>query len=229
MTSNLPTPTHQPNATFVLAGKAIFTVSQGDTRYTYRVTRKDPDPDQARKYGAAPTFFVGLLTGSDNETGYSYLGILNSGTGAVKLTKASRFTDDSQPVRTLRAVAGYLVQDEPVPATYIVRHANRCGRCGRTLTVPESVDSGIGPDCAAQMGLVQVVSRKPVTVDATLVDRPKVGAVLMTLLARHGCPGNAAEDAQARMESGDLTPAEFKMIQAMIGIAFPMVVHQATA
>lgn len=221
MTSEFPTPTSQPTSTFVFAGKAIFTISQGDSRYTYRVTRKDPDPDQARKYGAAPTFFVGLLTGPDNEAGYSYLGILGKN-GQIKLTKASRFADDSQPVRTLRAVAGYLAVDGPVPDPYIVRHAGRCGRCGRTLTVPESVDSGIGPDCAAQMGLVQPPAAKPVQVDATAVDRAKVGAVLMTLLARHSDPGNAAEAALARMESGDLTQAEHAMVQAMIGIAFPM-------
>jgi hypothetical protein len=33
----------------------------------------------------------------------------------------------------------------------IVHHENHCGRCGRTLTVPESVERGIGPDCLAKM------------------------------------------------------------------------------
>ena len=29
--------------------------------------------------------------------------------------------------------------------------AGACGRCGRPLTVPSSIDRGIGPDCAALM------------------------------------------------------------------------------
>lgn len=29
-----------------------------------------------------------------------------------------------------------------------VWHEGRCGRCGRKLTVPESIETGIGPDCA---------------------------------------------------------------------------------
>jgi hypothetical protein len=28
-----------------------------------------------------------------------------------------------------------------------VWHEGRCGRCGRALTVPESVERGIGPEC----------------------------------------------------------------------------------
>ena len=30
-------------------------------------------------------------------------------------------------------------------------HAGRCGRCGRALTVPESVASGYGPECAERI------------------------------------------------------------------------------
>jgi len=27
----------------------------------------------------------------------------------------------------------------------------RCGRCGRVLTVPESVESGFGPECIGRL------------------------------------------------------------------------------
>lgn len=30
-----------------------------------------------------------------------------------------------------------------------VRHHNHCGRCARVLTVPESIDLGLGPVCAS--------------------------------------------------------------------------------
>jgi hypothetical protein len=28
-----------------------------------------------------------------------------------------------------------------------VWHEGKCGKCGRTLTVPSSIESGIGPEC----------------------------------------------------------------------------------
>ena len=30
-------------------------------------------------------------------------------------------------------------------------HEGRCGRCGRTLTVPESIASGVGPECQGRL------------------------------------------------------------------------------
>jgi len=34
-----------------------------------------------------------------------------------------------------------------------LRHDGVCGRCARLLTVPESVDTGFGPHCAAELGV----------------------------------------------------------------------------
>ena len=38
-----------------------------------------------------------------------------------------------------------------MPANVEINHEGRCGRCGRALTVPESVASGIGPESALKM------------------------------------------------------------------------------
>jgi Family of unknown function (DUF6011) len=38
-----------------------------------------------------------------------------------------------------------------MPANLEVWHEGRCGRCGRKLTVPESIARGIGPECAGRM------------------------------------------------------------------------------
>jgi hypothetical protein len=34
-----------------------------------------------------------------------------------------------------------------LPEQVEVHHEGRCGRCGRALTVPESIESGFGPEC----------------------------------------------------------------------------------
>src|ERR1019366_4832357 len=38
-----------------------------------------------------------------------------------------------------------------LPANLEVWHEGKCGRCGRKLTVPESIERGIGPECERLM------------------------------------------------------------------------------
>jgi hypothetical protein len=69
----------------------------------------------------------------------------------VRLTKASRLGDDSTPVRVVRWALGLIWGEKSVPEGYAVHHEGRCGRCGRPLTVPSSIETGLGPDCAAKI------------------------------------------------------------------------------
>jgi len=126
--------------TFVLAGNATFTLRGKAVRYTYRV-RKSED---------GKVHFVSVLAGPDNESDYVYVGRLRNGEFA--LTAKSKLGEDSGPVRAFRwfwialrrRSAAHLAQLE-------FWHEARCCRCGRKLTVPGSVASGIGPECAKMM------------------------------------------------------------------------------
>jgi hypothetical protein len=131
---------------YALAGHATLTLSSQRTgnRYTYKISRAKDDNGQPKDL-----WFVGLLAGPDNETSYQYMGVLN---GYFKLTKASRYTLDSIPVRAFRYFWWHVANDR-MPPEMEVRHEGSCGRCGRKLTVPESIDSGLGPFCRAEMGL----------------------------------------------------------------------------
>lgn len=142
---------------FVTAGRAIFTLSMPPEfvavhgcreRYTFKVVHK-PASD---KWPEA--WFVNLLSGPDNRNDYQPLGKLNPATGAVRLVKVSKLTDQSWPVRLVRRVLSRLWQgqgDVVEAAGFELRHAGRCGRCGRLLTVPSSIDCGLGPTCASKM------------------------------------------------------------------------------
>jgi hypothetical protein len=146
----------------VTAGKCVFTVevppSFGLTmenppkdHYTYRVKLKKGDPDGEYKYDA---YFIGLLTGPDNTRDYTYLGKLIPKTGEVRLTPGSKYTDDTWPVKIIRRVMARIYAGDTVAieaAGWKLHHEGRCCRCGRPLTVPESVESGIGPECASKM------------------------------------------------------------------------------
>ncbi len=150
ITPNSPRTNHSIGQDFILAGAAIFTLVGSSTRFTFRVTRKDPE---AGSRYTQPTYFVGLLTGSNNDTDYSYLGLLDPVTGYVRLTKNSRMKLDAPAVKAIQWALPKVWARTPMPPAFAIMHEGRCGRCGRTLTVPESIISGFGPDCAKTMGL----------------------------------------------------------------------------
>jgi hypothetical protein len=133
---------------FVLGGRAIFTIAGKSARYTYQVTRKETD-----KAGqpCAPVYFVSMLTGPDNLHDYTYVGLLDVTDGRIKLTRKSRYTPESVPVRAWNwTVTRIWRGTEITPAK--VYHVGRCGRCGRALTVPSSIESGFGPECLGKLG-----------------------------------------------------------------------------
>jgi hypothetical protein len=41
-----------------------------------------------------------------------------------------------------------MLEKHPLPGSVDVLHSGRCGRCGRTLTTPDSIERGLGPECA---------------------------------------------------------------------------------
>lgn len=128
---------------FVLAGRAIFTVTnpKGD-RYTFRVKVAASTPTRPAAY------FVGLLTGPDNTGSYTYIGVLDPATGAIRHTQKSGVAADAIPFKVAAWALALIWARKPAPAGYDILHAGRCGRCGRILTVPESILSGLGPECA---------------------------------------------------------------------------------
>lgn len=128
---------------FIKAGKAIFTVRNDKTgnRYTFLV----------RKAENADIWFVNVLSGPDNENSYNYLGCIFNNDNFV-LTKKSRFNDKCIQFRVFSWLWSALKNDL-LPECVKIFHEGRCGRCGRVLTVPESIESGFGPECISKVGL----------------------------------------------------------------------------
>lgn len=136
---------------FALAGNAYFT-AQSDktgTRFTYRVKRAEPKPGEQE---APRLWFVSVLTGPDNTGDYSYLGLIRppkeSPDGPLAFEHGVKSTIACTAPSVIAAfwVFRQLLRNRPTPQCSIY-HDGRCGRCGRTLTVPESIVSGFGPEC----------------------------------------------------------------------------------
>lgn len=119
--------------TFIFAGNSIFTVVNSKTknRFTFKV-KKSKD---------GSLYFVSVLSGSD----YTYLGTISG--NSYKHGKKSIVSKDAQSVKVFDYVLTKL-NSNTLPEFVEVWHEGKCGKCGRTLTVPASILTGIGPECA---------------------------------------------------------------------------------
>lgn len=152
--ANLKTADNAKN--FILAGNAYFTArSVSGTRYTFRVSLPKKDPKETCKWCkkvpcACPlSWFVSYLSGPENSSDYTYLGMIRNGNFST--TKASNRLINSQVYKAFRWVWEHLSINQMPPKTELW-HEGRCGRCGHLLTVPESIESGIGPVCESKGG-----------------------------------------------------------------------------
>lgn len=142
---------------FVLAGKATFTLeipadfaekNGTPAHYTFRVNHKEAS------MRFPETWFVALLSGPDNTSDYTYMGMLRPDTGAVSMTRKSAYPATAMPVRLLERTLSRVWAgegDKIEAAGFKLHHEGKCCRCGRKLTVPSSIESGIGPECANKM------------------------------------------------------------------------------
>lgn len=138
---------------FVLAGKATFTIQSPDGKHrTYRVEMVEPT-DAFPK----PAFFVKTLVGPQNTEDYAYMGKLDPFTGQVKTTAKSKQWENTTRLRLLNRVLARVWSGDHAAYeqhNYRVFHAGTCGRCGRLLTTPDSVETGIGPECRKILGIM---------------------------------------------------------------------------
>lgn len=126
--------------TFILAGKsyATFVSTKSGNRYTYKI-----ELAEKRNPTDMNTWFVSLLMGPDNWSNYKYIGMIKN--------NQFRWTSKAKVAQDAPSVLGFGFVFDSLQANAInnfeVWHEGKCGRCGKKLTVPESIASGFGPDC----------------------------------------------------------------------------------
>jgi len=122
----------------ILGGNSTFTIQNANTeaRYTYKV----------KKYKKLDLWFVYLLTGSDNENDYTFFGTIFDN-GDFRHSKKSKISCDVPSIQGFVWVYTKVRMGIELPKHVEIYHEGKCCRCGRTLTVPESILSGFGPEC----------------------------------------------------------------------------------
>ena len=120
---------------FILGGMATFTIQNSFTgnRYTYKCRIAD----------GGEVYFVSMLDGPDNHNDYHYIGIISEDSRQFRTT-AKTYNKNSVGVRGFDWVWRHRGN---LPANVEVFHEGQCGRCGRKLTVPESIENGFGAVC----------------------------------------------------------------------------------
>jgi hypothetical protein len=125
---------HEEALNFIFGENALFTIKNPKTenRFTFKVT----------KHKKEDIFFVKVLTNPDL---YEFVGSVRIGNKYKHSTK-SRISDNAQSVKVFDFVLNKLISKN-LPDFIEIWHEGKCCKCGRTLTTPESIQRGIGPEC----------------------------------------------------------------------------------
>lgn len=128
---------------FILAGRAVFTVRNPATenRITFKVTGKPSD-----KNPKETVWFVSVLTGPDNTSSFTFLGTIFPD-GNYKRSLRSRISGDARSALAFDWAWRRIGSKKELTHGAELWHSGHCGRCGRVLTVPESLATGLGPIC----------------------------------------------------------------------------------
>lgn len=141
---------------FMYAGNSTFTIQNTETmnRFTYKFSKPKTDMDGTKINNKdSKVWFVKVMTGTDNESSYSFVGTVfvnNNGVKFYKHSLKSRITTEAQSVKVINWFVDK-VEKNSLPKQIQFWHEGTCGRCGRKLTVPESIENGIGPECIKMM------------------------------------------------------------------------------
>ena len=126
---------------YITAGDAVFTLMSTKTN-TVRTYRIRQDKNQPERY------FVSYLYGPENTRDYRYLGMFYNDRLTLSLTKASDMTNRNPTFAMMSYFLDVVAGRREWPDTMQFYKSNRCARCARLLTTPESIEKGIGPECA---------------------------------------------------------------------------------
>lgn len=134
---------------YMLAGQAIVTFESAKTgtHFTYRISAADKPAATAPRVRPV-SHFVAVLTAPET---FVYLGLVREAGACYEHGRKSRVGSAAPSAQAFAWVWARL-QEGRMPSTLAVYHEGRCGACGRRLTTPESVASGLGPICAKRAG-----------------------------------------------------------------------------
>lgn len=130
---------------FIMGGNATFTVANilKEERFTFKILHCEPD-------GKPEYYRVSVLVGPDNVNNYKVIAEIKEVDGMPEIK--SRSVHEAGAFKLIQNIYFNLLftQYHQIDM-YEIWHTGRCSRCGRLLTVPESISKGIGPECETKL------------------------------------------------------------------------------
>lgn len=169
-TTTSPILPHNPTTlAFVLAGKCYVTLEQviDGQRATYHVAQKgemgdvtDPKTGKTTRTVVRrfPLWFVSTQHGAIGGGKKLYLGVVDETTFRTTKKTAKNPYATAFNINLFGDLLGALRGGKSLAHQINVYHCGRCGRCTRALSVPSSLLTGLGPDCAEVMGIAMVTT-----------------------------------------------------------------------
>lgn len=145
--------------TYLLAGRCVTTlVRKADAvRHTYFISQASDDVKQGdgtTKEVLKQLWFVNLLVGSDNTRSYKYIGVIDDRFGVRRFrTTAKTKAVSADSINMIGDTIKWLADGASASHKVEVWQRGFCGRCCAELTVPSSIATGLGPDCAGYLGV----------------------------------------------------------------------------
>lgn len=137
---------------FILAGKCEFVLHSTKTGedFKFAMTKQQTKEDE-NKY----IYFLNTMHGYEK----TYAGVVWFDDKAQEFKfsqgKKGQIDNKNLSIRSLIFVLNKLLKEETVQ--YLdVFHVGRCGKCGKKLTTPESILTGLGPTCSKKAGVPRV-------------------------------------------------------------------------
>lgn len=132
---------------FMTAGRATFTIQSNKTQayFTYTLKRLKNKGEYSSDGSA---YFCSVQSGGKDV----YAGLVTERETIYKFVRGKKGTMEADEPRIagLLKVLNLLAQNKTIPAK--IYHTGICGRCGRRLSTPDSLKTGLGPECIKHSG-----------------------------------------------------------------------------
>ena len=122
--------------------EGYFTVVGQLAHYTFRIEQQPITADFA-----PGRTIIGHLISPDNYRSFGFIG----DDGTLNVWGKARVSQE-----TINAARFLLKGDMTAAGKMYALESGNCWRCGRQLTTPESILNGIGPTCAAKVGIARI-------------------------------------------------------------------------
>lgn len=136
------------------AGKAEFSLQNEESKkhFTYVLVKAKSDSGVKQNQEGKQVYFVKVCR-DYMEFQYAGVLIIEQEQGAKYFRgRKGKINPDAESIKGLLWLINKLLRGQEIPEVMQVYHFGKCCRCGRTLTDPESVKLGVGPECIKLIG-----------------------------------------------------------------------------